>query len=574
VNESRESWRRDLFREIRRRVLSPEPGRDLRTFLTGVLTPIIEGTKATGCGVMVRFHESTRDLLLLVTSEGRVFQSYHPLAENPQRVPAGPTDGNTFSHPELAALARRAGLTPGRVLIIPVAMSGEATLELVDPDPDIVPNAMVLQVGLPEVAASFEMAYLHARLRRERLEARLLQTVGQELGRALDMPSLLNSILDLLRQVVPYDAAAIFVLASDALDVAHQAVRGYDEASEDRLRLKVGEGIVGSAVKEGRAQIVPDVRDDPRYVDARDRSRSEMVAPLVSGGRVLGAFNLESDRINAYTAHDLELLNSFAGHAAVALERAQLLEEQKARARWEQEISIARRIQRFFLPRRTESLRARGAAGRTVASLEVSGDYYDFVEREDGSMITAVADVSGKGIPAALIMSSLRSALRLEAPRIVDPAVWCRNLNELLLQSLRDTEFVTGVFGVVDRDHTRFRYCNAGHNPPLLLRASGSTEWLDVGGPILGAFPGLTYDETEVALEPGDLLVCYTDGVTEAFSPAEEEFEPWRLVDTVRRHRTRTPDEVCLAVIRAVRRFVRGPLPDDLTVTVVRGGRP
>jgi sigma-B regulation protein RsbU (phosphoserine phosphatase) len=235
-------------------------------------------------------------------------------------------------------------------------------------------------------------------------------------------------------------------------------------------------------------------------------------------------------------------------------------------------VRIARRIQLFSLPRLSRRLRERGIAARTLPSLEVSGDYYDFMEREDGSVLVAVADVSGKGIPAALILSSLRTAFHLGARSGDDPARWCDDLNALLHDSLRDTEFVTGVFGVLSPDRRRFRYCNAGHNPPFRVPGDGGeVELLETGGMILGAFAEAVYEEGTVDLAPGDRLVFYTDGVTEAMDPAGEEFGPERLVETVVARPGRTAAEVVGAVVRAVRRFGGRRLADDLTVVVMGG---
>jgi serine phosphatase RsbU (regulator of sigma subunit) len=323
--------------------------------------------------------------------------------------------------------------------------------------------------------------------------------------------------------------------------------------------------------RSGEGEIVLDVASDPRYLMARPETRSEMVVPLKSGGQVIGVFNLESDRPFAYNPHEKELLETFAGHAAAALERARLLDQEKAKERLEQELVIARRIQESFLPKPDPALEALGIAGRSLFSEEVSGDYYDFLERPDRRIAVTVADVSGKGIPAALIMSSLKAAFRYEGFYAVDPAVLCQNLNSFLLGTLRETEFVTGVFGFLDLDRLRFQYCNAGHDQPLLLRADGTTEWLETGGMILGAFPGLRYEWGSVDLMPGDRLVLYTDGVTEAHPGTFREYGTDRLLAAVTSHAHDRSDVLCDAIIQDVKRYAGSSLPDDLTVVVLSG---
>ncbi len=569
--------RPEALRRLRRSLLALDPREDFRSYLIAAALRFMERTGARHFGIELRFADAARDVTLLVGADGA--SEYAARAIDPwdrtldlEAPPPAPPRGRFFLE-SLNRLAAEAGMRPSRVLSAPLRARGRtlAVVEVDGADPELLPDGPGLESFLTEVVPGFELALAYERLRHERLEARLLQEVGEQLGRTLDLRELLNTILELLRQVVPYDAAVIYLLGEDGLNVVHQSLRGYGEGKEEMVRLKVGQGIVGSAAREGRAEIVGDVRSDPRYYDARPATRSEMVAPLNSGGRVIGVFNVESDRIGAYTSHDLDLLESFAAQAAVALERARLLEREAEQRRLEQELRIARRIQRYFLPRLPERLRRLGLDGRTLPNEEVSGDYYDFLERKDGTVAVAVADVSGKGIPAALIMSSLRAAFRLEAAQRSHPSVLCRDLNNFLHGSLRETEFVTGVFGFLDPADHRFRYTNAGHNPPLLLRRDGEVEWLETGGMILGAFPNRDYEETEVEVGEGDLLVLYTDGVTEALSPAGEEFGTERLVATVREHAGRPPHQAIAALIGSVRVFAAGRLPDDLTVVMING---
>jgi sigma-B regulation protein RsbU (phosphoserine phosphatase) len=302
---------------------------------------------------------------------------------------------------------------------------------------------------------------------------------------------------------------------------------------------------------------------------ARPTTRSEMVVPLKSGGRVIGVFNLESDRPSAYSPHDLDLLSTFAGQAAAALERARLLEEEEGARRFEQELSIARRIQQAFLPDPDAILRGGAVSGIAIPSQEVGGDYYDLMERGDRSLAVAMADVSGKGMPAALIMSSVRAAFRLSATRLEDPAFLCSELNAFLEASLRETEFVTGVFGFLDRDHRAFHYCNAGHNPPLLMHRDGSFRWLDVGGLILGAFRDQPYAAERVPLRPGDRLVLYTDGLTEAHREDLDDYGSERFVTLARSVIGETPREIRDAIVRRIQEYAGTPLPDDLAVLVI-----
>jgi sigma-B regulation protein RsbU (phosphoserine phosphatase) len=562
------------LRALRDRLFALDPTVDFEAFLLAATREILAATGASAVGVNRRFAGASRDFALLVPAQGtpaRLVRSLHRDPDEPLSVPPQASVHDAFANPFLVILARETDVTPRQVFVIPVIYRGKTVVELELADPGPGAALSVLEPVFAETAVLFELAVVHARLRRERHESRHLLQVGKELGRTLDLADLLNSVLDLLRRVVPFDAAAIYFLDEDGLSAVHHSIRGYDKEQESVVQLKMDQGIVGAVARSGEGEIVSEVAKDPRYLMARPETRSEMVVPLKSGGRVIGVFNLESDRPFAYNPHEKELLETFAGHAAAALERARLLDQEKAKERLEQELVIARRIQESFLPKPDPVLEARGIAGRSQFSEEVSGDYYDFLERPDRRIAVAVADVSGKGIPAALIMSSLKAAFRYEGFYAVDPAVLCHNLNGFLLGTLRETEFVTGVFGFLDLDHLRFQYCNAGHDQPLLLRADGTTEWLGTGGMILGAFPGLQYAWGAVDLMPGDRLVLYTDGVTEAHPGNFQEYGTERLLAVVASHANDRSEVLCDAIIQDVRRYAEGASPDDLTVVVLSG---
>ena len=556
---------------VRARLNALDPLTDLQEFLLDSARVLREETQAAACGLVRRFQGASFDLALLVPRDGEPAKRRVPLKreERHVRLSIPETPSPSFHNLLLQDLAADRGVRSRRVFHLTVEYRGTSVvdIELADPEPETaLPE---LQNVLDEAAVIFKVAVLQERLRRERLEAGLLHAVGRELGRTLDLPDLLATILDLLRQVVHFDAAAIYVLGGANLNAVHQSLRGYEEDEKRALAIKLDEGLVGFAARTGEAVIVPDVTSDPRYLKARPHTRSEMVVPLLSGGRVVGVFNLESDRPSTYTPHDLDLLVTFAGQAAAALERARLLEEEQEARRLEQEMSIARRIQQAFLPDPDAVVRGGTVSGTTIPSLEVSGDYYDLLERKDGRLAVALADVSGKGMPAALIMASLRAAFRLNAARLDDPGIVCAELNAFLEAWLRDTEFATGVVGFLDQENASFHYSNAGHNPPLLMHADGRYHWLETGGTILGAFPDQVYPTERMPLVAGDRLVLYTDGLTESHKGDDIEFGNDRFVTLVRSVLTQSPREIRDAIVAGVEAYAGSPLPDDLTLLVI-----
>ena len=555
---------------VRTRLFDLDPLTDLQAFLIDAARVLREETHATACGLVRRFQGASLDLALLVPPDGEPAMRRVPLQreERHARLPYSEVCTSEFQNGLLQELAVERGVHPRCVFHLAVAYRDTSVVDIELADPRI-ETATELQSVLDEAAVIFKVAVLQERLRRERLEAGLLHAVGRELGRTFDLQDVLATILDLLRQVVHFDAAAIYVLGGANLNAVHQSLRGYDEDEKRALAIKLDEGLVGFAARTGEPVIVSDVTNDARYLKARASTRSEMVVPLLSGGRVIGVFNLESDRASTYSPHDLDLLLTFAGQAAAALERARLLEEEQEARRMEQEMAIARRIQQAFLPDPDAVVRDGWVSGTIIPSLQVSGDYYDLLERKDGRLALALADVSGKGMPAALIMASLRAAFRMSAARLDDPGALNAELNGFLEGCLRETEFATGVLGFLDPENRSFHYSNAGHNPPLLMHTDGSYQWLETGGTILGAFPNQVYAAERVPLEPGDRLVLYTDGLTESHKGDDVEFGNDRLVDLVRSTITKTPREIRDAIVARVEAWAGTPLPDDLTVLVI-----
>jgi sigma-B regulation protein RsbU (phosphoserine phosphatase) len=284
-----------------------------------------------------------------------------------------------------------------------------------------------------------------------------------------------ETIFGALRQVIDYDAAAIYLVARRTAALEMVSEVGYPEGSESAFDLQIGQGIVGSVAKSGEPVIVPDVQRDPRYVAARIGTRSELAAPLMVEGRVVGVFNLESDHEDHYHEGHLELLVAFASQAALAVERARTARDRVESRRLEKELAIARDIQRSFLPAEAPRIPGFDLAGTSISHDQVGGDYYDFIAVSDTKVGLAIADVSGKGIPAALLMAGFRMSLLAEIRNEFAIRAVMRKVNLLLYESTERDRFVTAFYGLLDWRNSVVTFANAGHNPPLLLRVDGTT---------------------------------------------------------------------------------------------------
>ena len=462
------------------------------------------------------------------------------------------------------------------VLTLPLRRGGEplgvAVLHKLDREPPPEDEILFLRELGIQLSIALGNARIYAEAMREKVQNQLLLELGTKISGSLETGRLLEQILDLVFQVVRYDAAGIYLADKRTQWITRQTIRGYDPARDDAVRLKVGKGLIGWTVKTGQGVIVSDVTTDPRYMNARDQTRSEMVAPIRIGAEVIGAFNLESDEPDAYESEDMDLLMAFAAQAAVAIERTRLHEEVLEKRRLEEEVTIGQRIQRTFLPDRNPEIPNFDIAGANYSSELVGGDYYDFIRITEQQLGIVVGDVSGKGIAAALIMASFRASLIAEIRNNYAIRTVLSKVNKLLWESIEPDRFVTALYGVLDIPNRRFTYVNAGHNPALLYRVgSDRFESLDATGPLLGSFEAATFKERQVEIGPGDCLVLYTDGVTEAMNRAAEFFGEDRLRDVIRSRRSEPSGNVVRAIWETVRAFGEGDLADDLTVVVLRG---
>src|SRR5215210_1102890 len=412
---------------------------------------------------------------------------------------------------------------------------------------------------------------------------RLLLDITKKISSTLNLQEVLNLVMDTLDSLIPYDAAGIYVIKCDKRKSPDgvtfeptcvfraEAVRGYDIDDLLDLRLKMGEGIIGHVAVTGEPVISPDVRHDPRYVNARPETRSEMVAPILSNDEVVGVFDLESDQLNAYTDDDLQVLLLLASQVAIIIEKVMLHEQLVEKKRLEGQLEVAREVQLELLPAHDPELAGFDICAWNFSTEEVSGDYYDWVSIYEDQIGMVIADVSGKGVPAALLMAFLRASLRAAIHIGYAPHISMAKVNYLLWESIERNQFVTAFYGVLDATNKTLAYTNAGHNPPLLMDADGTARFIERGGLPLGMFRDTRYYEYYQAIEPGQVLVLYTDGATEAQGADGEEYGRERLEVAVRASRHLSARELITAIQQDVLAWTDGRgASDDMTFFIVK----
>ncbi len=406
---------------------------------------------------------------------------------------------------------------------------------------------------------------------------RLLLDITKKISRSLDLEEILTLVMDTLDSLIPYDAAGIYLIDKDNKKnnpyiFKSKALRGYDISfALVEPQLKLGEGFIGYVAQSGKPIISPDVSLDDRYFPARRRTKSEMVAPIIANNEVIGVFDLESDRLNAYTQDDLSVLQLLASQVAIIIEKVELHEQLVEKKRLQAQLEIARQVQFALLPEADPMMHGFDISSYIFPAEEISGDYYDWVKIFDDQIGIVVADAVGKGIPAALLVAFLRASLRAIVQIGYAPHTAFSNVGDLLWDSVAEHQFITAIYGILDVTNRTFVFSNAGHNPPLLIKPDGEYRFVEYGDLPLGMFRGTRYHQHFIKFEPGQVLVLYTDGITEAENAAGEEYGRERLAEKVLEGINLSAKELIDYIRKGVADFTeRKFLDDDGTIFIVK----
>jgi sigma-B regulation protein RsbU (phosphoserine phosphatase) len=355
------------------------------------------------------------------------------------------------------------------------------------------------------------------------------------------------------------------------------------QALESYLRshpVEADEGLVGRVWKRGEAVLLADLADAPELSKLRETAHgaaSVMVTPLLYGRQNLGVLALANGPMSAaFTTSDFVVFKSISEQSAFALYNAIIYSEANEKKRLDHDLQIARDIQRILLPSKPPPIEGFDIAGVNFPARQVSGDYYDYIKVDDDRLGVVIADVSGKGVPASLIMAICRSVLRAEARLARSPAEVLRKVNRQLYPDIKEDMFISMAYVILDHKNDHVTLSRGGHDAPLLYRAAtGEVEVLKPPGMALGIDSGDVFDritgDLSVPLERNDCLVLYTDGVTEALNANGDEFGPERMTESLRASATEGAQGVIDRLTADVRNFAGGhPQHDDITLIVVR----
>jgi serine phosphatase RsbU (regulator of sigma subunit) len=403
---------------------------------------------------------------------------------------------------------------------------------------------------------------------------KIMHEVHLALGRPMELTDLLELILDRAFDHLRPERAAIFLKTpqGELVTAASRSGRG------TRTEIRASKHLAAEVIDKGLAALVLDAQTDERFAEAKSilsfGVRSLIAAPLYTPDGALGMITLDSNlAIRQFQEEDLELLVGLAAVAALRIRNVALTEEAVQRKRMEEELALARRIQVALLPSKIPDVPGYEIQGANVPSRGVSGDYYEVIERLEGrECALLIADVSGKGVAASLLTASLEALAATPIEEGQPPDEIFTRLSRQLFRRTPPEKYATVFVAMLDVATGNIRYANAGHNPPLVVRAAtGAIERLGPTGPPIGLFPTSVYKAGDVALGPGDLLVLYTDGIVEAVNPDDEEYSIERLEKVCLKEGALPLPEMVRALEADLAAFVNSvPYPDDRTLLIAR----
>ena len=396
-----------------------------------------------------------------------------------------------------------------------------------------------------------------------------LQKAAQKISSILDLDQLVDKVVnDIARSFGCLDSD-IYLHNEERGELALVCAHGCTgcEMHGPGHSLKIGKGMVGYVASTGQMHYAPDVRQDPYYIGCEESTLSEVAIPLHVEGQLVGVFTASHTELDAFNPCQLRLLQALCSDVAVAVHNARRFQqEQRQREQMTREAREARVIQQALLPKTSPSIPGFTVSGLSIPVGAVGGDWYDFIPMDNGRWGLVLADVSGKGTAAALLMSATRGILRSLAGAACTPREVLTKLNRLLVEDFPAGRFVTMVYAVLDPAKRTLTFANAGHPPPLLLGGI-SAQFLDVERGIPLGLGASDFSEVEVKLAVGSRLVFYSDGITEAGNLMDEEYGSARLQE----HFLRT-DASAESLLDEVRSFADGAgLHDDASVILVRG---
>jgi sigma-B regulation protein RsbU (phosphoserine phosphatase) len=429
----------------------------------------------------------------------------------------------------------------------------------------------VLTLTASRIAQAIENARLYTRISRQARTLEVLNEIAVELASILDLDPLLERVGQLLRRLIDYQMFTVLLLDDKGETLVTRYAWRFGSAAAPMRSFPITNGLAGVAVREWRLVNVPDVSKDARYVAANPETRSELIAPLFYKGHIIGVLDLEHTRSHFFNEEHERIVTTLASQVAISIENARLYQAVKRQERQlERDIAMAREVQLRLLPPAAPALAHADIAVRFLPARTIGGDLYDFVDYGPGRIAIVLGDVSGKAAPAALFAALVSGIMRSAAVQTPAPAHMLATLNDALQERKLESQYVTMLFALWNDENRTLQVANSGAVQPLFYR-SGEAVIVHAEGFPLGLFPSVSYEEFNIATQPGDVIVFVSDGISDAENAQEEMYGEERLAAILSSHHDRPADEIADAILSDVTRF-QGDHDrfDDETIIVLR----
>ena len=428
----------------------------------------------------------------------------------------------------------------------------------------------LLKLIATRVAGAIDNARLYRRLDLQNHTFKILHQVSQEFSTLLDVDALLSKLVEIIRKLISYDAFSLFLVDEENKVLRRKFAIRYDKRVElDNIPL--GKGLTGTAAETKQTVRVNDTQADPRYIASHPGIRSEVALPLILKGRVIGVLDLESEKFGNYSDEHVRILQTLAPQIAASIENARLYEELAIREqKMEADLKAGRKLQSVLLPSEAPEVKGLEIGIGLRPARQISGDLFDFFEHGEESVVIVFGDSSGKGAAAALYGALVGGLLRSLAPRRRSPAILLKALNTTLLERKVEAQYVTLLVLRWEAGTRTMTMANAGAATPLICRAGTILKPTAEGVPV-GLLDTRDYDEVQVPMQSGDLLVLYSDGVSDGLNVDGDEFGVDRIANVMRRTAASTSKQIVDAIFEELDSFTQGADQfDDQTLLVLK----
>ncbi len=413
----------------------------------------------------------------------------------------------------------------------------------------------LLQLVASRIGHAIENARLYTRVARQAQTLEVLNEISRDLTSILDVDALLERVAQLLRRIIDFQMFSVWLINESEKVLENRYAVRFGERFYPADKIPLDRGLVGVAMAERRLVHVPDVRKDARYYMVNPEARSEMAVPLIYKGKVIGVLDVEHTRSNYFNEDHERAMNTLSAQIAISIENAQLyqrvaLQEQ----RLEQDLALAREVQLRLLPPVKPKHRQAEFAARFIPARSIGGDLYDFVPYDANRTAIVLGDVSGKATPAALYAALVSGIMRSEASQHLSPSALLEALNDSLQERKLDSQYVVMLYALWNDDNRTLQVANAGASQPLICR-SGEVDTVHAEGFPLGMFPNVKYEEFTLSTQPGDSLIFFSDGITDAENAAGDMFGDDRLKALVKKHHQKSASRIADAIFSEVSKF-------------------